>query len=363
MAILKNPFGLRDGNIVMIEDVSLDERGLKCNCVCPACKDPFEARLGDVRTHHFAHSGEGCDEEVAFLNGMYMLVQEYILANTIVLPQLTVYWKYCETSYTEKNFFERIRFSDPHSAYGSRHSYGLMNSIVIMQPKKIRFEGAEIVLNGKRPVAILLTYHSRQMALCIRPPSTVCKTFHVKPYEDMATIQLDASGITFGEMKKEEILGSLCKNLRPWGWVYSPKAIIGLEKINEQNAGWIRAKQEERERREQLKSEHLAQQERERQKRQECVATAAVDAARDNEERRQKTDTERKQEQTRKLKKGLAEIRDRFTQQEEIIRDSFGQRWIQCKVCGEIKPDYEFSSYGGKNSVNLGICRECSRRG
>lgn len=29
--------------------------GQKCNCVCAACGQPFEARKGSIRRHHFAH--------------------------------------------------------------------------------------------------------------------------------------------------------------------------------------------------------------------------------------------------------------------------------------------------------------------
>lgn len=68
---VKNPFGLRNGKHITVNDLREDERGLACNCVCPLCKDPFEARLGTVRIHHFAHSGEGCDEIASYLMGLY----------------------------------------------------------------------------------------------------------------------------------------------------------------------------------------------------------------------------------------------------------------------------------------------------
>ena len=55
------------------------------------------------------------------------------------------------------------------------------------------------------------------------------------------------------------------------------------------------------------------------------------------------------------------EVKDKFTQQEFQIRDSSGRRWIQCELCGEIKPESEFGSYGGTNHVNLGVCYKCSR--
>lgn len=32
---VKNPFGLRNGKHITVNDLREDERGLACNCVCP----------------------------------------------------------------------------------------------------------------------------------------------------------------------------------------------------------------------------------------------------------------------------------------------------------------------------------------
>lgn len=56
------------------------------------------------------------------------------------------------------------------------------------------------------------------------------------------------------------------------------------------------------------------------------------------------------------------EVKDRFTQQEHIIRDSSGTRWIKCEKCGVIGLERNFVSYGGINHINLGICKSCSRK-
>lgn len=50
-----------------------------------------------------------------------------------------------------------------------------------------------------------------------------------------------------------------------------------------------------------------------------------------------------------------------FEQQETPIKDPDGNRWVKCEFCGKIAMDREFSSYGGKDHVNLGTCIECSR--
>ena len=55
------------------------------------------------------------------------------------------------------------------------------------------------------------------------------------------------------------------------------------------------------------------------------------------------------------------EVKDKFTQQDTPIYDSSGERWVQCEICGEIKPLSKFWSCGGKNHINLGKCYSCKK--
>lgn len=76
-------------------------------------------------------------------------------------------------------------------------------------------------------------------------------------------------------------------------------------------------------------------------------------------ERRRK---EAEEEKKKQFEVCYNEVKYKFTQQQERILDHTGQRWIKCEECGEIKPDYDFASYGGIDHVNLGICSCCSRK-
>lgn len=42
--------------------------------------------------------------------------------------------------------------------------------------------------------------------------------------------------------------------------------------------------------------------------------------------------------------------------------DSRGDRWVKCIRCGKVDTEDNFTSYGGVHSVNLGTCRDCSRK-
>ncbi len=71
---------------------------------------------------------------------------------------------------------------------------------------------------------------------------------------------------------------------------------------------------------------------------------------------------EKEESQKRTYEACYREVCDQFNQQGTQIRDHTGRRWVKCELCGEIKPESEFGSYGGIGHVNLGVCYDCSRR-
>lgn len=69
----------------------------------------------------------------------------------------------------------------------------------------------------------------------------------------------------------------------------------------------------------------------------------------------------KKDSQRERYENGYQDVKGAFIQQTDIIRDRYGNRWVQCEKCGTIKQDVEFVSYGGRNHINLGLCRDCYR--
>ena len=60
--------------------------------------------------------------------------------------------------------------------------------------------------------------------------------------------------------------------------------------------------------------------------------------------------------------KGYNEVKDKFVQQHTQIKDSLGNRWVRCEICGRIKQANECYDVGGPDRVNLGKCLECDKR-
>ncbi len=74
----------KNKNLVYIEDAAY---GSKCDCFCPHCGAPLDARNGGaIREHHFAHS-KGYKCEGAYETMLHLLAKEIILEKgTIMLP-------------------------------------------------------------------------------------------------------------------------------------------------------------------------------------------------------------------------------------------------------------------------------------
>ncbi len=356
MTYVKIPFGIKDGKTVLIDDIPVNLRGKACGCYCPLCEAPLVARLGDKRVHHFAHSGEGCDEEIAFMCGLYLQLQEYVKSHVIYLPALKIYWTPYDTPYTKENLNERISFVEK---FGRND-----RSIIPIREKHYRFKTAEVISRGKQPIALKLIDNAKEMVVVVKPPPSTCKTYQSKPYEQFATLQLDASEINFSKLKKEQVFMLFEEQFVKAAWLFSPKAEKALDEINKENDELIKKKREfieKQKEQEKRAKEQEALRKREQDRRLEQIRMKILSDERERIENEKKRRELEKQEREQRLERGKREVADRFTQQDEIIYDSFGQRWVKCEICGEIKPKELFNDYGGRNRNNTGICTNCSR--
>ena len=51
-----------------------------------------------------------------------------------------------------------------------------------------------------------------------------------------------------------------------------------------------------------------------------------------------------------------------FSQNVTQVFDSEGNRLVLCAECGKIGKTTDFVTYGGKNSMNCGLCFDCYNR-
>lgn len=329
---VKNPFALRDGRIITISDLNDDEHGLSCNSVCPFCHDRFEARLGEKRIHHFAHTGEGCDQISAYLTGLYSFIKEFLSSGEqFPIPELGI------------SFYVGTRPLSIDGAPGSsRITYGKepgMHYRFIHEAFFQSFESCDLIVEkNKRPSALIAHFKGKRLAFVIKPPKTICNDFIAKPYEDIATIEINLN--EYGNEIKSSTTSDLRKLLCAEGicsWLYSPSVEKEIQRINEERAE--KRSEEERIAAERQERERLAHENYMKQKEEQEKKDAEERQKKLLEEQKRQAEAERKAEQTRLENKRIENEKFQEWEQSKRIqkKPSPGRKMRTCFCCKQEK--------------------------
>lgn len=120
----------------------------------------------------------------------------------------------------------------------------------------------------------------------------------------------------------------------------------------------IRREKERKQREKNLK--HIREEEeRIRQEEKKRLETIELERRKHQEEERQlrqKLEAEQRAERKRREAEFRRNMERSFTQQDSVVRDVDGNRWIECQYCGRRDKESEFLSY----KWNIGTCKRCS---
>lgn len=227
---VKNPFAIRDGHIITINDLPASENGLRCKCFCPYCKGSFEARMGEINRWHFAHTNAGCDEETAYLCGLYEVLRERLILKPFSLPACSICFRMPK---------------DPHVRVDldNLKDYVFCRTMPVKQEEVLKtfsqssipFQNAEIIKTGnnQRPEAIRATLGNKELYFVITPPDSVCREFSSKPYNGKSTIEINlrkqAKKLDTGKIEDDY---ALFESPEVCHWLWSNKAEAFIEEIN-----------------------------------------------------------------------------------------------------------------------------------
>lgn len=352
--MLRNPFALRNEQIIMIEDVPENERGLECNCFCPACKEQFIARMGEKKVHHFAHSGKGCDELNAYMMGLYMILNDYIQSgNPVLLPEINISYELSSrTVITEHNIENKIRIN---SAFRDNQ-----DSIRCFDKHLMVFEHSEIISNDSRPEAIIASSADYKIAIRITPPDTTCAYGKVSRYKDYPTLQIDLSkdGERIQNYKKKMLFEYIKINQNIYRWLYNPVVEEKYSYIIQKSKEYYDKCQEqmrleqERNMREAEKRAQLEKERREKLEREKAERNASINKAKEEKSKRQQKAfrVQCLKNPERLITIWINDIKNRNPDREEV----------GCMACGKDKLLEEFISVGTVNDVVAGICIDCN---
>lgn len=377
----------KSGEIMHISKVP---SGQKCNCVCAACGQPFEARKGSIRRHHFAHvSNYECmyASEVAIYKA---LAAELEKTDCLTLPPVM------------------LRFP------------AWSKDELLQNVKTVRVDSVEFKCE---PLAYPPLLTIKAQGSCLR---ILLDFNHYYDSEDLASLATEAKNDGYSLLKyampkldedqefTPDRIMTILKNYEKAEWVFSRLEQHWKEKYyavaiepeghgsgyhcpisigrykGKYSARWVDCA---------YCRFNVAEPPACL-----CVAKAGIqkkeDFKRDLQDRLSDIDKIRRTNEEEIL---LREERERYferrsvytrptpyaarhvvpsgpTQEDldaEYIRicqsydptsdewtvDRYNRRWIMCTVCGRIKQDAQMSYYGGKGGANRGVCADCSRNG
>jgi len=314
----------------MIEDMTEDDRGKKCNCVCPSCGGHFIAKLkDDVKRKHFAHDGDACDEVKAYLDGLYCLLQEYLREqNCFTLPALGMGFP-LEGDVTD----ETISFLEV-------YDINCPNHIEVTKELPLKFDQADIVRDSKEyPEAIIATRKKQKLAILIKPPNSACKIFHPKKYKDYSTLYIEFSDVDrINSSQKSEMFAAIQNQEFPIYWIYNKSWVNKKDKIEEKRNAHQRARV--------LNDSKPLQQSSQ-------IQSYSAQRPLTNKNSRPPCPTHRE-----------PTILEKLNNPDEEAYDRDGERWQTCEECGfKGRSKLNFiEEYTSKKGINYGLCRECAEK-
>lgn len=200
-------------------------RGLKCNCICAACKRSLVAKMGEVKAPHFAHYVEkgtilDCSAQKANESGLHQMAKKIVKESTYInLPAIEIEAE-CDPSrnVNDEKQCEPLHIKDEQMWYFSSAEM-------------------EVPCNGFTPDVYL---HGEKTDLLVEimvtHPVDDEKKERVKQV-GLPMIQIDISDIynNLEEFSKETLRRELIDSVERKDWIYNSFMDAGKERIKRRN--------------------------------------------------------------------------------------------------------------------------------
>lgn len=206
---VKLQYGLRDGKIIIIDEISESEKGLKCQCKCPGCGMELQAKLGGgKRQRHFAHNNTTCDIVVAQQSALHMLAKEIIeQEGSILLPPLEVCFRDIPNMHMEYDY-----------------CYNLPDKLVFKPQKLVHCDEVFLEQRLSDIIPDVIIKASGKMCLVEIAVTHFIDDEKAKKIKQLglAVVEIDLSALQKKELNRALIRNILVEQIDGKSWAYNP---------------------------------------------------------------------------------------------------------------------------------------------
>ena len=227
-------FGLRNNYVISVHELTTEERGKACNCICPVCGNKLIARLGKHNRWHFAHDGPECNLATAQQTALHMLAKEIIEENKkLLFPGIAVK----RNTYIESINDYRVQAKIPQTIEFRKASVVKCDSVSL--EKKLSKIVPDIVVTAK----------GRSCLIDIAVTHFVDEEKERKIKEiGLPLFEIDLSDLYHSEFSRKELAEAVLNDSNNRTWIFNPLYDDAEKWAKDQYSEYIRSAKEEVER-------------------------------------------------------------------------------------------------------------------
>lgn len=248
---VKLQYGLKDGKIISIWDLSDEHRGLKCDCVCPGCGMKLQAKIGNgKKQRHFSHNNANCNVAIAQQTALHILAKEIIeQEKTVKFPPIVIPFEQTNLYKCDPNYLRQFNY---------RHLSNLPTEMEYKPATTVDFDSVILEKKVSSIIPDIIAFKGAKSCLIEIAVTHFIDENKEKKIQELKlpVLEIDISSLS-GENLNNEILRDVITNqIENKKWVYNPlwkNAIIWADNQYELKIEKIR---------EEIRKEELIQQER-----------------------------------------------------------------------------------------------------
>lgn len=202
-------FGIRNGKVISINELSVEEKGDKCNCYCPVCNEPLRAKLGDMNQWHFAHTGNHkCNIAIVQQTALHRLAKEIIEdKKELLFPGIIVK----RSDFIDNSLDPRVQAKLPSSFEYRKTTIPKFDSVSL--EKKLSDIIPDIVVSAKG--------HPCLIEIAVTHFVDDKKERKIKEL-GIPLLEIDLSDIYNTEFSREELADLVLYNSNNRKWIFNP---------------------------------------------------------------------------------------------------------------------------------------------
>lgn len=237
---VKLQYGIRDNKIINIWDLTEDERGLNCRCLCPGCGMELQAKLGSGKIQrHFSHNNSNCNIAAAQQTALHILAKEIIEKyQTIAFPAVTINLKDTDT-YREKNIFMPNNYElddDELEELYDDYLYDVPRKLEYKKSTTVKFDAVDLEKRVSSIVPDIIAHiGTRECLIEIAVTHFIDDNKLQKIHElKYPVLEIDVSSLIGKNFTKKELVNAIIKNTKNKKWVYNPLWVSGKKWANQE---------------------------------------------------------------------------------------------------------------------------------